>query len=293
MKIKTKKIIAGYAFISPVILGILIFTLWPIVFSIYISFTEYDNITPPVFVGLKNFTDIFHDALFIKSIWITIKFAVASIVVGLGLSFFLALLLNNTIRGITVFRTIFYTPVIIPAIAGSFVFSDLFNVRYGWLNMIIESLGFPPFPFLSSPKTALVSVVIYSLWGLGAPMLIWLAGFKGISQSYYEAADIDGASSLKKLIKITIPMSTPMIFYNLIMGIIGSLQAFGQFYILTNGGPNGETTTMVLNIYHNGISYLEMGYASAQAWVLFAIVFVLTIIVFKTSSWVFYGESSS
>ena len=293
MTMKTKRIIAGYGFISPVLLGILMFTVGPIFFSLYVSFTEYDNISKPVFIGIDNYTRIFKDNLFLSSIGITFKFAIVSIVTSLFLSFFLAYMLNAKVKGISVFRTIFYTPVIIPAIAGSFIFSDLFNVNYGWLNMIIEKMGFQPYAFLSSEKTALTSVIIYSLWGMGGSMLIWLAGFKGIPPSIYEAAEIDGANGWHKLLKITIPMSTPIIFYNLITGVIGNLQAFGQFFIMTNGGPNGSTTTMVLNIYNNGISYLEMGYASSQAWLVFLIIFVLTMIVFKTSGWVYYGESGS
>ncbi len=293
MKTKTKDTIAGYLFTAPVTIGMAIFTVVPILYSLYVSFCDFDNITPAKFVGLGNYEKMIADPLFYKSIQTTIIYALVSVVSGLVLSFFLALLLSGRQKGIKVFRTIFYTPVIVPAIAGSLVFADMFNVQYGFINTLLGKLGLGEFPFLSSPKTALFSIILYGLWGIGAPMLIWLAGFNSISKTYYEAADIDGANGLTKLIKITLPMSTPMIFYNLIMSIICNLQVFTQVYAMTNGGPDESTVTMVLNIYHYAFRYYEAGYASAMAWVLFMMILLLTVLVFKTSGWVFYGEEGA
>ncbi|WP_195890937.1 carbohydrate ABC transporter permease [Thermoanaerobacterium xylanolyticum] len=245
----------------------------------------------PEFIGLKNYTDLFTDSRVIHSLKITILYAVVSTAMGLILSFFLALLLYQKIIGIKIFRSILYSPVIIPVVAASFVWKDLYNVDYGILNKVITSFGLKPFPFISSPKTALFSIIIFSLWGIGGPMLIWLAGFNNVPKSYYESADLDGASSLKKLLHITIPMVSPVIFYNLVMSIIANLQTFTQVFIMTDdGGPLDATNFLVLNIFRDGFRNFKMGYASAQAWVLFTIIFILTLIVFRTSRWVFYGD---
>lgn len=289
-KYRTRDIIDGYLFLLPVILGLLFFTLWPILYSFYISFTEFDNVSPAIWVGGLNYVKMFKNSLFVKSIGVTIIYAVVSVPLGLFLSFFLAYMLNRDIKGMKVYRAIFYAPVIIPTVASSLIFRDLFDPTYGYINSLITSLGLPPYTFFSEPETALPSLIMYSMWGMGSSMLIWLAGFHSIPTALFEVAEIEGAKWYHRLIWLVIPLSTPMIFYNLIMAIIGSLQSFGQVYILTNGGPRGATTTIVLMIYNYGFRYFEMGVASAMAWFLFAIIFVLTLITFKTSKWVYYGD---
>ena len=291
MKAKVRENVSGYLFILPVILGLLVFTLTPFLLSFYYSFTDFDNLNPPNWVGLANFARMFGDAKFWNSVKVTSIYAVVTVVLSLSLSFLLALVLNLRYRGMKVFRVLLYTPVIIPGIAAAAIWGDMFNSTYvGIVNRFLSVFGIEPFPFFTSSKTALFSMIILSLWGLGGNMLIWIAGFNGISPSLYEAAELDGAGRVRKLVSITLPMMTPVIFYNLVMGIITALQAFGPAYLLTGGGPLDSTNFLALNIYNTAIGRLEMGYASAQAWFLFVVIIGLTIVVFATSGWVYYGD---
>ncbi len=291
MKANVRENVSGYLFILPVILGLLVFTLTPFLLSFYYSFTDFDNLNPPNWVGLANFARMFGDAKFWNSVKVTSIYAVVTVVLSLSLSFLLALVLNLRYRGMKVFRVLLYTPVIIPGIAAAAIWGDMFNSTYvGIVNRFLSVFGIEPFPFFTSSKTALFSMIILSLWGLGGNMLIWIAGFNGISPSLYEAAELDGAGRVRKLVSITLPMMTPVIFYNLVMGIITALQAFGPAYLLTGGGPLDSTNFLALNIYNTAIGRLEMGYASAQAWFLFVVIIGLTIVVFATSGWVYYGD---
>lgn len=291
MKANVRENVSGYLFILPVILGLLVFTLTPFLLSFYYSFTDFDNLNPPNWVGLANFARMFGDAKFWNSVKVTSIYAVVTVVLSLSLSFLLALVLNLRYRGMKVFRVLLYTPVIIPGIAAAAIWGDMFNSTYvGIVNRFLSVFGIEPFPFFTSSKTALFSMIILSLWGLGGNMLIWIAGFNGISPSLYEAAELDGAGRVRKLVSITLPMMTPIIFYNLVMGIITALQAFGPAYLLTGGGPLDSTNFLALNIYNTAIGRLEMGYASAQAWFLFVVIIGLTIVVFATSGWVYYGD---
>ena len=291
MKANVRENVSGYLFILPVILGILVFTLTPFLLSFYYSFTDFDNLNPPTWVGFANFARMFGDEKFWNSLKVTSIYAVVTVVLSLSLSFLLALVLNLRYRGMKVFRVLLYTPVIIPGIAAAAIWGDMFNSTYvGIVNRFLSVFGIEPFPFFTSSKTALFSMIILSLWGLGGNMLIWIAGFNGISPSLYEAAELDGAGRVRKLVSITLPMMTPVIFYNLVMGIITALQAFGPAYLLTGGGPLDSTNFLALNIYNTAIGRLEMGYASAQAWFLFVVIIGLTIVVFATSGWVYYGD---
>ena len=291
MKANVRENVSGYLFILPVILGLLVFTLTPFLLSFYYSFTDFDNLNPPNWVGLANFARMFGDEKFWNSVKVTSIYAVVTVVLSLSLSFLLALVLNLRYRGMKVFRVLLYTPVIIPGIAAAAIWGDMFNSTYvGIVNRFLSVFGIEPFPFFTSSKTALFSMIILSLWGLGGNMLIWIAGFNGISPSLYEAAELDGAGRVRKLVSITLPMMTPVIFYNLVMGIITALQAFGPAYLLTGGGPLDSTNFLALNIYNTAIGRLEMGYASAQAWFLFVVIIGLTIVVFATSGWVYYGD---
>ncbi len=291
MKANVRENVSGYLFILPVILGILVFTLTPFLLSFYYSFTNFDNLNPPTWVGFANFTRMFGDAKFWNAVKVTAIYAVITVVLSLVLSFLLAVGLNLRYRGMKVFRVLLYTPVIIPGIAAAAIWGDMFNSTYvGIVNRFLAVFGIDPFPFFTSSKTALFSMIILSLWGLGGNMLIWIAGFNGISPSLYEAAELDGAGRIRKLVSITLPMMTPVIFYNLVMGVITALQAFGPAYLLTGGGPLDSTNFLALNIYNTAIGKLEMGYASAQAWFLFVVIITLTIVVFLTSGWVYYGD---
>jgi multiple sugar transport system permease protein len=286
-----KEAFDAYVFMSPVILGLLFFTLGPILFSLYISFTEYDILDSPTWIGLENFTNLFADPFFWMSMKVTFTYAIVSVPLGLVVSLMLAMLLNQNIKGIFIIRTIYYLPVVISGVAVSLLWKWIFNPEFGLMNFLLGLIGIEGPSWLYSEEWALPAVIIMSLWSIGGSMLIYLAGLQSIPTELYDAAKIDGANSRKTFRHITIPMLSPVIFFNLIMGIIGSLQVFTEGYVMTSGGPNNATLFSVLYLYRNAFNYLNMGYASAMAWVLFLIILGLTLIVFKSSPlWVFYEE---
>ena len=214
-----------------------------------------------------------------------------SVTLNMVLSFGFALLMNSDVRGISVYRVLLYLPCVVPGLASAMIWKDLFNpTAAGRINQIITALGFEPYPFLYHPDTAWNSMIIMSLWGLAGGMLMWLAGFKSVPTALYEVAAIEGAKWYHRLWYVTIPMVSPIIFYKLVNSVIGALQAFGNAYLTTGGGPLHSTNFLVLNIYNTGLTEMNMGYACAQSWILFAIIFALTAVIFKTNSWVFYGE---
>lgn len=289
---ETRKTLTGYVFLSPVIIGILVFTLGPIIYSLVVSFTDYVFLQDDTFRwnGFANYANMFKNATFTKSIGFTFKYAFVSVPVSMCASFFLAYALNKQFAGMKVFRAVFYAPVIIPVVASSIIFKDMF-AQMGIINEFIYRLGFDQIDFFGTGAKAFVTLIIYSLWGSGGAMLLWLAAFNSVSPVYYESAELDGANGFVKLFKITLPMVTPMLFYNLVTSIISAMQAFTQVYMLTNGGPTEDTMTMVFTIYNYGIKYREIGQASSMAWFLFIIIFGMTAVVFKTNKWVYYeGE---
>ena len=291
-KKELKKFITGALFASPVIIGVLVFTFYPAVQSLYYSFTDYDmfNIENPI--GLKNYKMIFTlDPDTWQVIRNTLIYAAVSIPLNLALGFFLAQAANFRIKGITVYRTLFYLPVIIPSVASGLLFVDMFQVGpSGILNNILKSMGLPPMTWFSNKKTALASFIFMNVWNVGGGMIIWLSCFKQIPAALYEAAELDGANAWHKLINVTIPMSTPIIFYNLITGIIGSLQVSSSLIIggADGRGPDNSLYFIAVKIY-NEFRAMNMGYACAFAWVLFLFIALLTALVFKKSKWVFYG----
>lgn len=288
---RVKTALTGYAFVSPVVLGVLLFTLVPVGLSFYFGFTKYDNINPAEWIGFDNYIKMFQDDRFLHSLKITCKYAVVSVALNMTLSFIFALLMNSNVKGISVFRVLLYLPCVVPGLASAMIWKDLFNpTPAGRINQILTSLGFEAYPFLHHPDTAWNSMIIMSLWGLAGGMLMWLAGFKSVPTSLYESANLEGANWWHRLWHITIPMISPIIFYKLVNSVIGALQAFGNAYLTTGGGPNHSTNFLVLNIYNEGLTNMNMGYACAQSWILFIIIFALTAVVFKTGGWVFYGE---
>ncbi len=282
----------GYLFIAPWLIGFLVFTAIPFVQSIYLSFTRYNIITPPKWVGLANYRMLLTgDDLFWKSALVTIRFAVISVPLAVIAGVTLAILLNQNVKGISVYRTIFYIPSIVPTVATSVVFIWILNPTTGLVNSILKSFGVQGPAWLADPFWAFWSLVFMSLWGVGGSMVIYLAGLKDIPIYLYEAAILDGASPIQKLRHITLPMITPVIFFNLVMGIIGSFQYFTQAYIMTpSGGPQDSTLFYSLYLFNRAWKYLDMGYASAMAWVLFLVIVTLTALVFRTQrKWVHYG----
>jgi len=276
-----KRTITGYLFIMPFILGFIIWFLVPALIAAWLSFQEWNLIRPAEFVGFENFTKLFSDRLFWISLKVTAVYAVVSVPLRLVVSFLVALLLNTKLRGVSIFRTIYYMPTIVPAVASAVLWAWILNSEFGLLNAGLSYLGFHKIHWLQDPEYALPALILMSLWGLGGSMVIYLAGLQGIPDTYYEAAEMDGARSWAKMRHITIPLMSPVIFFNLIMGIIASFQVFTVGYLITSGGPQNATLFYVLNIYNTAFKMLKMGYAAAMAWILFLIIIVLTIIVFK------------
>lgn len=283
-----------YIFILPWILGFFLFTFFPMAISAVLSFMKWDYVQAPRFVGWENFITLFHDDVFYKSLQVTIIYAVFSVPLSLLVSFIFALLLNTGIKGLSVYRTLFYLPSLVSGAAASILWMWMFNPEFGVINTILGYFGIDGPGWIYDKNWALPALIIMSLWGVGGSMLIYLSGLQGIPTELYEAAKIDGAGKATTLFKITIPMMTPVIFYNLIMGIIGSLQTFTQAFVMTDGGPNYSTYFYVLYLYKNAFKNFKIGYASAQAWILFFIILALTALVFRSSAaWVYYENETN
>jgi multiple sugar transport system permease protein len=286
----------GYFFISPWLIGFIIFTLGPMLVSLCLSFTDYSlgsSGSIPIFNNGANYINLLtQDPKFWHSLSVTVIYAVIAVPLTLFFGFVVAYLLNLKVPGLPVWRTVYYLPSVTPAVAGAILWGIIFNPTFGIMNWFLSLIGIKGPGWLSSQQWALPALVIMSLWGVGGGMVIYLAGLQGIPTSLYEAAEIDGANSLQKLTHITIPLMTPVIFYNLVIGIIGTFQFFTSVYVLTRGGPADATLFYNLYLYNQAFRYMNMGYASALAWILFLIVLILTALVFRSSSmWVYYeGE---
>lgn len=274
----------GYVFLAPIIVGFLLFTVVPVFTSLYYSFTDFDGIQEPKFIGFKNYIDLFTNGEFGMSIWHSVVYAFWSVPVGAFLALLIAVLLTQKIKGVTLYRSAFFIPCIVSFVSIAMVWQWLYNDDYGLFNGILNGLGLPSIPWLSSPDWAMPSVIIMSVWkGLGFNAVILMAGIQGISTSMYEAADIDGANTVQKFFRITLPMIKPTMMFVLINGMIGALQAFDQIYIMTKGGPSGATEVVSYLIFQNAFNYFKQGYASAMAYVLFIIIFVATLVQLKVS----------
>ncbi|MHB0878618.1 MAG: carbohydrate ABC transporter permease [Anaerolineae bacterium] len=285
--------LAGWLWASPWIVGFLIFTLVPMIASIYFSFTDYPVISAPKWIGLDNFRFMLtEDGSVLQALKVTTIYAVVSIPLNLTVGFLLALLLNQPIRGLTVWRTLYYLPAVISGVAVALLWQWVFNTDFGLANWLLSVIGIKGPRWLLDPSWALPSLIIMNLWGVGGGMIINLAGLQGVPTALYEAAEIDGANALRRFRAITVPMVSPVIFFNLIMGIIGALQTFTQAFIMTSGGPREATYFFMLHLYNNAFQWLKMGYASALAWVLFVYIMLWTALVIRFSSaWVYYeGE---
>jgi multiple sugar transport system permease protein len=283
----------GWLFILPWVIGFMIFDVLPFFLNLYLSFTNYTvGAKMPDWVGLENYQQMFGGDRFVGiSFKNTVYYMGFSVPLTIIFAFSLALLLNAEIRGKGVFRTIYYLPSLVPAVASSIIWLFMLRTRGGLINQALGLVGIGPVPWLSRPEWAKPALILMSLWGFGGQMVIYLAGLQGISEELYEAAEIDGASAFQKLIRITVPLMTPTIFFNLIMGIIGSFQVFTAAFIMTGGGPLRATLFYMLHLYNNAFNYFKMGYASALAVALFFIILALTLIVNRTSDrWVYYGS---
>jgi multiple sugar transport system permease protein len=283
---------AGLLFISPWLIGSLLFVVVPFIASVYLSFTNFDIVNPPKWVGLANYETLFtDDPLFWKSLRVTLTYTVLAVPLGVLAGVALAMLMNQPVRGMNFFRAAFYTPSVVPAVASSVVFMWILNPEIGLANGILKQVGITGPAWLQNPSTALVSLVGMSLWSIGGSMVIYLAGLKDIPGYLYEAALIDGASAWQRFRRVTLPLLTPVILFNLVMGVITCFQYFTEAFVMTKGGPDESTTFYALYLFKRAWQYLDLGYASAMAWILFAlIVCIMTLIVRGQSRWVHYRE---
>jgi multiple sugar transport system permease protein len=283
--------------VAPWVIGFILFTVGPMLYSLYISFTQWNILTPPNWVGLQNYIRIFtQDPDFYQSLKVTITYAIFSIPLSLITALFLAILLNEATKGVSFFRTAFYIPTIVSSVAAAVLWVWILNPRFGPVYGLLGLFGIQGPGWFSDPKSALWGLIIMSTWSVGGQMLIFLAGLKGIPKILYEAAEIDGAARPTRFFKITLPMLSPTIFFNLVMAVIGAFQNFDSAYVIstaragTIGGPLKSTLFYMLNIYDLAFAKQRMGYATALAWILFLIIFVLTIITVRSSSSWVYSE---
>ncbi len=250
--------------------------------SLLLSFTNFDMLTTPTWVGLANYRALLDDEIFLKSLRVTAIYSGVTVPMVLVISFVLALLLNQKIRGMYFFRSVYYLPTVMSGVAVAMLWRWMFNGDYGLINTALDQVGIIGPNWFQSEEWALPALIVTSLWTFGATTLIYLAGLQGVPGELYEAAQVDGASRLRQHLHITVPLVSHVTFFNLVMGVIGSLQVFAEPYVLTKGGPNNATLLLPLYLYRNAFVYLKMGYASAIAWVSFLVVLVLTLLVFRS-----------
>jgi multiple sugar transport system permease protein len=276
----------GYLFILPSLLLLVVFLLVPLLFSLYLSFTDWNSpaIKSVPFIGLANYSFMMGDLRFWNALKNTLYYTVLYVPLGMLVSLVLALILNGAIKGTNVFRALFFMPVISSWVAVSVIWITLLDPTAGVLNYLLQVLGLPGVNWLSDPNTAMIAIVIIAVWkGAGFSMVIWLAGLKAIPRTLYEAALIDGASRWRQFRSVTLPLLAPTTFFLTITGIIGSFQVFSPVYVITKGGPLNATDVVVFRIYQRAFQEFKMGYASALSWLLFAIIFVLTVVQFTTN----------
>ena len=294
---RRREAISGYLFISPWLIGFIVFFVGPIIASFILSFMRWNIVGAPTWVGLDNYQAIFtSDARFAKAVQVTITYAVfylpLEVICGIGL----AVLMNQKLRGIGIFRTLFYMPYVVPQVAAALVWVWMLNARYGVVNTIMGWFGIQGPNWLGNPAYILPSLIIIALWGVGGSSIIYLAGLQNISQTLYEAATVDGANRIQRFFRITLPMLSPTIFFQVVLGLIGVFQTFTPAFIAAgaNGGPLQSGLFYMLYIYNRGFVTLRMGYASALAWILTVFILIVTILVLRSSRyWVYYESDRS
>ncbi|GMA61059.1 sugar ABC transporter permease [Alicyclobacillus fastidiosus] len=280
----------GIIFALPSILGFLIFALGPFLASFLLGLTKWQIGAKPQFIGLGNYHHmVSQDPVFWKSLWVTLYYSLLAVPIGMLLAFLIALLLNQKVRGLSLFRTIFYLPYVVPSVSSIMLWMWMFNPTYGLLNGFLKALGLPASQWIYSPSTTIPSLALMSIWQLGNTVIIYLAGRQGVPVHLYDAVEVDGGGAWSKLIHVTIPSMTPTILFNLVLSIIGTFQTFNQAYLMTQGGPNYASQFFVYNIFQYAFQYGDMGYACALSWILFIIIMILSVVVFRTSGrWVYY-----
>ena len=295
--IRRKEAMTFYLVVAPWVIGFLVFTVVPILYAFYISFTDWTMLSSPHWVGLKNFRDMYHDPDVKHSLWITTKYSLVSVPLRMAIALFLAVLLNEATKLIGFFRTAFYLPGVVASVAVAVLWQWIFNPRFGPFNAFLGLFGIQGPQWFSDPNYALWALIIMSAWGVGGEMLIFLAGLKGLPHILYEAAEIDGAGRLQRFRRITLPLLSPTIFFNLVMSVIGSFQTFDSAFVISTaragliGSPLKSTLFYMLYLYDRAFANLRMGYAAAMAWLLFVVILAVTYVINRTSKrWVYYGD---
>jgi multiple sugar transport system permease protein len=294
--LQARKVLWGYLLLLPWLLGLIIFILGPILASFYLSFTDYEGMGTPVWIGLANYQKAFFgDDLFWPSLGITFEYSIVVVPIGLLGSLFLAIILNRGLKGTNIFRTIFFLPSLTPAVALALLWAWLFHPTVGPINLALGFVGITGPGWLADKSWALPALIIISLWASmgGNGMLIFLAGLQGVPESLMDAAEIDGAGRWQKFLNITLPMISPTLLFNLILGVIGALKVFTIAFVATKGGPSYATWFFALHIYQQAFSYFRMGYGSALAWLFVIMLLVFTYIQLTISRrWVYYAGGS-
>jgi ABC-type sugar transport systems, permease components len=282
----------GWLLISPAVLGLTIWVAFPLGLSLFTSLCRWDMLAPPVYIGLSNYTMMFQDDLFWQAVKVTLYFTMVGVPLQILAAFLVALLLNTKVRVMGLFRTLYYMPSLLPVAVSSALWLWLYNKQFGLFNLILDKFGVPPGQWVFGTDTVIPSFILMSIWGIGNVIIIFLAGLQSIPQELLEAVSIDGGRVWHRLIHVVLPLTSPVIFYNIVIGIIGALQTFTQPYLMTMGGPANASLFYVLHLYREAFLFSNMGYACALAWFLFIVTAVISVIMFKSSTlWVFYeGE---
>lgn len=282
----------GLLFISPWIIGFLAFTVYPFLASLFFSFTNYSIVSSPRWIGLANYRQLFASGLFWRSIYNTLFYTVLEVPCTTIIAIGIALLLNMRVKGIGIYRTVFFLPSIVPAVAGSILWLWLLNPAFGVANDVLHVFGLPSLGWIDSTTWSKPSLVLMGFWSIGTPMVIYLAALNGIPKHLYEAATLEGAGPWQRTRHVTLPMISPAVLFNVVMGLITSLQFFTQAYVMTNGGPGNSSEFYGLYMYQEAFNYLHMGYASAMAWLLFVVTMLATLALFRFARhYVFYSTS--
>ncbi len=289
-----RRALRGWLFIGPWVIGFLVLTLYPFGASLYYSFTNFSIVKSPRWIGLTNYRALFTDHLFWTSLFNTCYYAAIEIPLSTALAIGLALLLNMKVKGLAVYRTMFYLPSVVPLVAASVIWLWLFNPSFGVVNSVLGYAHIAGPGWLFSATWAKPTFILLGFWGLGAPMVIYLAALQGVPQEMYEVSSLEGASAWQRTRYVTLPMISPAILFNVVLGIVAAFQYFTQAFIITNGGPNNSTLFYSLYLYEQAFTFLHMGYASAMAWMLFVIIVIVTLGLFRSSSrWVYYAGGSN
>jgi multiple sugar transport system permease protein len=293
MSRRTREALAAYGFLTPWLVGLVGLTLGPMIYSLYLSFTRYNLLTPPQWRGLGNYRAMLQDPRFLHSVGVTLKYAVVAVPSILVVSLLVAAVLNQGMRFLSFYRAAFYLPSLVGAsVAVSLLWRQLFGGD-GVVNVALRAVGITGRTWIGDPSTALYTLILLSVWTFGAPMIIFLAGLRQVPKELYEAAEVDGAGRVRRFVSVTLPMISPLIFFNVLLTTVNALQAFTPAYVVSNGtgGPADSTLFYTLYLYQRGFTNLEMGYASAMAWVLVVILGIFTAVMFATARfWVHYGD---